>query len=239
MMNGIFITGSDTDIGKTFVSAYIAHLLSERFEKVAYYKPIQSGAYDEQECRISPDVQFVQSLNPHVDCFSTYQMIDAVSPHLAAEREAIQININAIKDTFTKLKNTYDYVIVEGAGGLFVPIIRGEYWITNLIRDLNMPALAVVEARVGSINQSIMTYACMKRENIKPIGIILNQFETNHWIHQDNLSIIQSYTGLKTVAGLPYIDVTKLDNRNLRKNQQTLDDGLLKMLGVLKIDEGE
>lgn len=231
-MNAIFITGSDTDIGKTFVSAYIAHLLSKKLKKVAYYKPIQSGAYDEQESRISPDVQFVQSLNPRVDCYSTYQMLDAVSPHLAAEREEIQIDITTIKDTFTKLKSTYDYVIVEGAGGLFVPIIRGQYWMTDLIQDLNMPALAVVEARVGSINQSIMTYSCMMRENIKPVGIILNQFETNHWIHQDNLSIIESYTGLKTVVGMPYINVDKLGHMNLRKDQQVLDDDLLKILDV-------
>lgn len=230
-MNAIFITGSDTDIGKTFVSAYITHLLSEKCEKIAYYKPVQSGAFDEEEKRISPDVQFVQSLNPKVDCFSTYQMIDAVSPHLAAEREGVQINIDKIKDTFMDIKNRYDYVIVEGAGGLFVPIIRNQYWMTDLMKDLNIPALAVVEARVGSINQSIMTYSCMIEKGLNPVGVILNQFDKDNPIHQDNMKVIKAFTGLETVEGLSRKDESQCNHLNLRQGEDGLDKNLLKILG--------
>lgn len=213
MGQGLFILGTDTDVGKTFVSAAVVYGLMQSGKSVAYYKPVQSGILQEDGTPAFTDTDFIGEVTglsqSKVQC--TYGFKNPVSPHLAAEQEGIVIDKARLLSTYEALKNASDYIIVEGAGGIAVPLVRGEFTVCDLIKELAIPALLVARAGVGTINHTLLTVAYARHKGVDIKGIIINHY-TGKPHEVDNIEVIEAMTGLPVVSVLSRLEAEDGDS---------------------------
>lgn len=206
MAKKIFITATGTDIGKTYVSALIVKKMNESGYNCGYYKPVLSGVEELNGKLIKSDCNYVvkkSGIGVSPDECVSYWWKEAVSPHLASKRTGEIIDFKRIKNDFSKLDSMYDYLLVEGAGGITCPLRLGngeKYLLNDLIKDLNTPVLIVADGGLGTINSILLTAEYAKNKGIKINGIILNNFEPDNFMHKDNLIQAEYLTGIKVVA---------------------------------------
>jgi len=190
LKSGYFITGIGTDIGKTYVSALLYKSLREK-NNVGYYKPIQSGCFYKADKIIAPDVKFVcdfSGVNYDKD-MCTFTLMPEVSPHLAAEMENKEIDINKIYEKIKIKKKEYSTVIVEGAGGVYVPVIRNKIYMFDIMKELKLPIILVSSTKVGGINHTMLTIEFLKTKEIEIQGIVFNGY-TGEKYEDDNISVV-------------------------------------------------
>ena len=206
MSKNIFITATGTDIGKTYVSALIVKKMRESGFNCGYFKPVLSGVEEiNGKLTISDCNYVVNTANIPTsanECVS-YWWKEAVSPHLAAKRQNQIIDISKIKKDFENAKNKYDYLLVEGAGGITCPLRleNGEkYLLKDLIKELDTSIIIVADGGLGTINSILLTVEYARNNGINIKGIILNNYEPNNFMHQDNLKQVEYLTGIKVVA---------------------------------------
>ncbi len=162
-MRGVFVTGTDTDIGKTFFSAFLSFYLSFE-EKLTYFKPIQAGAPLDQD--------FVKSIcgNRIEYRNSTYLLKKPASPDRSAFEENIEIDLSEIEEGFKQIETPF--TVVEGAGGLLVPLNKDQT-VVDLVRKLEIPAIVVTSGRLGTINHTFLTLNALKNQGISCHGIVI------------------------------------------------------------------
>ncbi|MGL4254391.1 MAG: dethiobiotin synthase [Fusobacteriaceae bacterium] len=192
LKNSFFITGTGTDIGKTYVSALFYKALKNM--EVGYYKPIQSGG----EKGKSPDVETVCSLAqiPYDEKMSTYVLKPSLSPHISAEIEKIELDFQLILQNIEKRKELHSYSIIEGAGGLCVPLNRDGYLYSNLIKESGLPVILVTSTEVGTINYTLLTLKYLEEMKIPVLGVVFNRFQKNFY-EKDNIETILSLGKIK------------------------------------------
>jgi dethiobiotin synthetase len=206
MSKNIFITATGTDVGKTYVSALIVKKMRESGFNCGYFKPVLSGVAEQDGKLTESDCNYVINTakipaEPN-DCVA-YWWKEAVSPHLAAERFGEKIDIEKIKTAFEKKQNEYDYLLVEGAGGITCPLRlkNGEkYLLKDLIKELDTSIIIVADGGLGTINSTLLTVEYAKLHNINIEGIILNNFDSENFMHQDNLKQVEYLTGIKVIS---------------------------------------
>lgn len=191
-----FVVGTDTDIGKTYVSTLLYKSLKKY--DYFYYKPIQSGCFLREDKLVAPDVDFLCKFNEleYNDAMVTYTLKEEVSPHLAAEMENTVISIDKIEDRYNEILKKYSATIVEGAGGLFVPLIRDKFYIYDLVKLFNLPVVLVCGTRVGAINHTILTIKALENMGIKIHGLIFNNYKDNFY-EDDNIREILTFSQIK------------------------------------------
>ncbi len=202
MAKGLFIIGTDTDVGKTFVTAGITYILRKHNLNACSFKPVQSGGILKENKVISGDIEFIKNIteiNETNQMMNSYCLKESVSPHIASEIENITIDKNKIIKDYKILQEKYDYVVVEGAGGTIVPIIRDRYYIYDLIKDLNIPVVIVARAGVGTINHTVLTINFLKNKGIEVKGIIINEY-SNSYYEDDNIKVIKNITGVDVIS---------------------------------------
>ncbi len=178
----IFITGTGTDVGKTVVSTVLCKGLGAN-----YWKPIQSGP--------ELDAEFVARWIGKEKVFpSRYELTRPLSPHQAAALDEIQISSNEIFKSARSLTGT---TIIEGAGGLLVPL-NSEEFVIDLILGLKAQALLVASTGLGTINHTLMSIETLRSRDIEPMGVILVGDE-----NPSNLSAIQNYGRVKVLGRIP------------------------------------
>ncbi len=180
-MRNIFVTGIGTDVGKTVVSAVLTQAL-----KADYWKPIQTGTeFDNDTERIKKLVPNTSSVfHPEAYCFKA-----SMSPHAAAKAESANIDFENILPPQTN--NT---LIIEGAGGLFVPL-NEKYFVIDLIKKFNAETILVVQNYLGSINHTLLSVEALKSRNINVLGIIVSGVE-----NAASEEIIFQQSGLKLLG---------------------------------------
>lgn len=184
-MKQYFVTGIGTDIGKTVVSAVLCRRLN-----AAYYKPIQAGNLENLES------DFIKNLVPGITIFETkYKLNNPLSPHLAAKLDNVRIDIENIT-----LPNFKESLIVEGAGGILVPL-NDEYTILDLIKKLKLPVIVIVKHYLGSINHSLLTCEVLKQSGVEIAGIIFNG-ESN----EESEKIILKRTQIPCLGRIPELE---------------------------------
>lgn len=208
MLKCIFITGTDTDVGKTVICGCLASALYRAGKKVAYYKPVQCGGLLKGKIK-SPDLALVKELSgiPNTNLANDYCFTLAASPHLAAEHDKAKVDINIIKNRIRSLVKEYDIVLIEGAGGLIVPLTR-TYTVLNLIQDLSVPVLVVAKAGLGTINHTSLTVNTLKSFEIPIIGVMLNYFKGGI-IEEDNKKIINTLNNTPIIGVIPFSENPK------------------------------
>jgi len=226
MAKGIFIVGTDTDVGKTVVTAGILHVLRSNGYNATYFKAALSGALEVGNKLIPGDAKLsceVSNLEEAYENITPYVYKAEVSPHLAAKLENKPIDLDVIREKYDYLKKKYDYIIAEGSGGIICPLIddeRGLYTLENLIKDLNMSVIIVTRAGVGTINHTILTVKYIESLGINIKGIIINNYMENS-LCNDNIKMIAKLTNVPVIAKLKYIDNLKGNMvQAIRKNSE-------------------
>lgn len=157
-----FITGTDTGVGKTFVSAVLMAGLG-----AAYWKPVQSGL---QEMTDTDRVRRMTGLPDHLFLPETYRLTQPLSPHAAAAHDGITICLEAFPQPDL---DRYPRLIVEGAGGVMVPLNSGQF-MTDLMKYLNLPVLLVARSGLGTINHTLLSLEKLRRCGLEVFGVVLN-----------------------------------------------------------------
>ena len=206
MAKKIFITGTGTDVGKTYISALIVKKMREAGYNCGYFKPVISGVTEICGHLMDSDANYViQTANIPTEaeqCVSYYWQ-EAVSPHLAAKRKNQEIDIDKIKYDFAQINKKYDYLLIEGAGGITCPLkINSEekYLLKDLIWELGLSVIIVADAGLGTINSTLLTVDYARANGIEIEGIILNNYESDNFMHWDNLEQIETLSGINVVA---------------------------------------
>lgn len=222
--SGVFVVGTDTHVGKTVVAAALLVALRQHVN-AAPMKPIQTGAYIKNSTLISPDLEFVlktagMSFPKAVAALaSPYCLRAACSPHLAAAHVNRRISIRRILCAAAQLHQRYDFLVVEGAGGILVPVNRTQTML-DVIAMLRFPVLVVARAGLGTLNHTFLTLRALSAENIPVVGIVLSA-TSRHWseIERNNQQTLADATGLLTVR-FPFCASAKrsaLSSRDLSK----------------------
>ena len=221
MSRGIFITATGTDVGKTYVTALIVKKLREAGYKAGYYKAALSGAIrNEEELHIG-DAEYVKSIaGLEDDCSNmvSYVYETAVSPHLAAKIEGNPVELKKIIKDYNKQFGIYDYVTVEGSGGIICPIRYDEeqqIFLEDIIKALKLDVLLIADAGLGTINATVLTVRYLENKQINVKGILLNHYHGGA-MEEDNKKMIEALTGVPVIALVRdgdvdlYMDVHKL-----------------------------
>lgn len=210
MLKGIFITGTDTEVGKTFVTACLTALLREQNMNPIPYKPIQSGAIKTDQGLIAEDVEVyrkVLSFTDTQETYCSYALERPVSPHLAAKQEGRKISFEEIEGHFNALKNNHDFIVVEGAGGLAVPLIQEKdriHLTGDLIQQLQLPILLVTHPGLGTINHTLLSVSYAKSMGIPVLGLIVNQWpEHPTEMEKDNIQMMEKLCQIPILGLLP------------------------------------
>jgi dethiobiotin synthetase len=172
---GIFVTGTDTGVGKTIVAATLARLLRMNGVSVGVMKPVTSGCLEENGELVSDDALLLsQAAGIDVsDDVAPYRLREALAPADAARIDGVRIDFSVIKASFDRLASSYDYVIVEGAGGLMVPL-SGGLLVADLARELGLPLLVVARPGLGTINHTVLTCFAAQQLGLQVAGVIVN-----------------------------------------------------------------
>ena len=204
-MESIFITGIDTDIGKTFVSIGICLKKENENIKTGYYKPLQSGAYLKDNELIAPDLYELKKYT-NIPSLYSYLLKGEVSPYLASKIANTKIELTKIKNDYVHFSKNLDYTVTEGAGGLYCPV--GENMLfCDIIKELNQEIIIVTTPQLGKLNHTLMTIECAKLNNIKIKGIIINKIPKNPTLSEKNfIKELNNFSNIEILGKIPQID---------------------------------
>ena len=188
-----FIAGTGTGIGKTFFTAGFARFLCRHGFRTAVMKPVQTGLAENCD-----DLGFIKMVAPGIidiplELASPYRFKMPASPHLASRREEIKIDMKHIVSCYKSIRSEYnpDAVLIEGAGGLLVPLNKDEM-MADLIRKFVMPVILVADAGLGTLNHTFLSLELLKKMKIPVRGIILNKYPVKPGlIEKDNIETIE------------------------------------------------
>ncbi len=171
----IFVTGTDTGVGKTIVAATLARLLRMKGISVGVMKPVTSGCHEESGLLVSGDARLLcQAAGTKLcDDVAPYRLREAIAPADAARIDGVRIDFSHIKSAFERLAAAYHYVIVEGAGGLMVPLCGG-LLVADLALELELPLLVVARPGLGTINHTVLTCYAARQLGLQVAGVIIN-----------------------------------------------------------------
>jgi len=177
MGKGIFITGTDTGVGKTIVTAVLARLLRMRGVNVGVMKPVTSGCREKGGELVSDDALLLcqAAAIPCESAVMPYLLREPLAPAEAAKIDGVRIEFSRIRESFNRLAGMYDFVLVEGAGGLMVPLAGG-FLMADLARELDLPLLVVARPNLGTINHTVLTCFSAQQMGLSVSGVIINDF---------------------------------------------------------------
>lgn len=206
MSKGLFITGTGTDLGKTYIAGLIVKKLADAKQSAAYYKAAMSGNDRRADGSLIPgDALFVQKtagISQPLEEMCPYVYEHAYSPHLASRIEGHPVQMDVVKAGYYKVCSAYDFVTMEGSGGILCPICFDEAKIQleDVIKELHLPSILIADAGLGTINSVVLTVEYMKAKNLPVKGIIYNHYHGNDVMEDDNIFMCEYMTGLPTLA---------------------------------------
>lgn len=195
MSKTVFISGIDTDAGKSIVTGLMALSLKEKGVNVITQKFVQTGnTTSSEDIEKHREIMGVKPYSVDTDR-TTCPLIFTYpcSPHLAAEIDKTSIDLNLITDATKKLESKFEKVLLEGAGGLYVPISR-EYYTIDYVQEHDLPLILVTSSKLGSINHTLMSLELCKNRGINVVGLVYNEFPNDsEQILNDSASVFQHY----------------------------------------------
>jgi dethiobiotin synthetase len=176
MNNGIFITGTDTGVGKTFVAVGLIKAMKRKGIDVCPMKPVESGCRVKNGELVPPDsikLWKASGIKEPLHVINQYKLKHPLAPSVAAEIEGVRIDRNNIIRAYSGLSKKYKITLVEGAGGIMVPVFR-KYLFLDLAKDLNLPVIIVSRPGLGTINHTLLTIDAAKNKGVDVLGVIYN-----------------------------------------------------------------
>ena len=237
---GIFITGTDTGVGKTAVSAVIAHLLRQRGINVGVMKPVTSGCSEIDGRLVSNDAELLcwaAGTDSRDSDTAPYLLRQPISPSMAAEQDGVRIDFHVISEAYDRLADRHDFVIVEGAGGLMVPLAGG-LLIADLAAHLSLPLLVVTRPNLGTINHTLLTTFAARQMGLAVKGIVINNYPSQPGQAEEYAPhLLGSLCGAPVLGVFPALDA--VDGRTLISKladaigDHILTPFLLKEIGIV------
>jgi dethiobiotin synthetase len=212
LAHGLFITGTDTGVGKTAITAALLTLLRARGVDAVPMKPIQTGCLKRGGEVVAPDLDHCLRairLTPTVEeaeWMCPYRFIPACSPHLAARIARRPIQLRRIGAAFRQLAARHEFVLVEGAGGVLVPL-GGGHTTLDLVRALDLPVLVVARPGLGTLNHTLLTLAALRAAHRPIAGVMLCATRPGRRgrVERDNLEAIAELGHVAVLGRLPYL----------------------------------
>lgn len=200
MPKGIFVTGTGTDVGKTFVTALLVKKLKEAGYQAGYYKAALSGAKEIADSDAG-FVKKVAGIDQKDETLLSYLYQNAVSPHLAAKIEGNPLEMDVVRAAYEKVGEEFSYITMEGSGGIVCPIRWDEKKILleDIVKELDLPVVIVADAGLGTINAVVLTVEYLKNHGMRVKGILLNHYKGGI-MQEDNQKMIEELTGVPILA---------------------------------------
>ena len=212
-MKPLFITATDTDIGKTYVCAGLAHSLKKLDIDVGIMKPFACGV--KQKTGFSSNDLTILSkaamVNDAEELLNPFFFPIPASPYTAAKNLGVKIDIDYLMKCFRKLDKIHDVMLVEGIGGIMTPILK-DYAIIDLIKDLEANTIIVTSSKIGTINHTILTCNMCKNMKIPVKGLIINNFDSAGYPVSDLERDLSALTDLPVLCSLPHMPKFNLND---------------------------
>jgi len=227
MIKGIFITGTDTGVGKTAIAAGIIRALGRKGVKAGAMKPVETGCDDEGGRLIAGDGMFLRKIagmDEPAEIVTPVRFSYPLAPMVAAELEGKSVDLDAIMHAYSMLATKYDFLVVEGAGGIMVPIKESggsvntglspsAFFMSDLIKSLGLPVVIVARAGLGTINHILLTVMHALREGIEVRGVIINSNEPagDTIAERTNPEVLRRICPVPVIATVPFISPVNQD----------------------------
>jgi dethiobiotin synthetase len=210
-MKGVFVTGTDTGVGKTVVCGLLAGFLLKRGIRVATQKWVQTGAgAGPEDLAVHRRLMGMPEASPgQLPDFCPYRFPFPASPHLAAAREGEAIDASVIEAAYRRLSASHDLVLVEGTGGFLVPLTAG-LLCADLVARLGLSALLVVGNRLGCVNHALLTVEAIRARGVPLEGLVFNRLPTHaegapEEVLVDNVRTVAKLSGVRVLGELPLL----------------------------------
>lgn len=207
MREGLFVTGTDTGVGKTIVALALIDGLKEAGLRVAGMKPIATGCVRTAEGLKNEDGLALlerSSVPLAYASVNPYAFEPPVAPHLAATTVDTEISLGAVNDVYRQLLQQVDCVVVEGIGGWRVPL-NHQAFVSTLVRYLGLPALLVVGVRLGCINHALLTVEAIERDEVKMLGWVANQVDVDYRYVEATVTSLERFIEAPLLGMIPYL----------------------------------
>ena len=203
-MKSFFVTGTDTDVGKTVFTCTLAHLMCSLGLNVGVMKPFATG--EPQEGPKSHDVALLAKYSKSNDAESLlnpYFFEIPASPYMAAKKLGKSIDIDVVLSSFEKLQAIHDVVLVEGIGGIMTPILK-DYFVADLIKDMNLDTIIVAGTKIGTVNHTLLTLESCKKYGIRTAGLVINN-TVDGYDMQDLENDLVALSGIDILCKIPHV----------------------------------
>ena len=212
-MKPLFVTATDTDIGKTYVCAGLAYALKKSGIDVGIMKPFACGVkqkigFSSNDLTILTNAAMVDDAE---DIINPFFFPIPASPYTAAKNLGVKIDVEHVMECFRKLDKIHDIVLVEGIGGIMTPILK-DYAIIDLIKDLMANTIIVTSSKIGTVNHTVLTCNMCKNMNIPIKGLIINNFDSTGYPISELERDLTALTDLPVLCSLPHMKKFNLSN---------------------------
>lgn len=194
MSRGLFVTGTDTEVGKTLVACALMHACRRAGMRVVAMKPVAAGCYQTPDGWKNEDVEALRAaadVEAPLDEINPYRFVDPIAPHIAAARTNVSIDLAVIRERYAALARRADRVIVEGAGGFLVPLNEQEDF-GDLARALALPVVLTVGMRLGCINHALLTQEAIRARGLTLAGWVANRIDAAMHAFDENLDSLKA-----------------------------------------------
>jgi len=213
-LNGYFVTGTDTEVGKTLISGALILKLREQGINAIGFKPVVAGTYQDAAGKtLNEDVETLRiasNLGSNELSLCPYVLDQPAAPHLVAARQSLKLEMSVMAEAFQNIQNQADCVVVEGAGGLLIPL-NDQKDLSDFAKEIHLPIILVVGMKLGCINHALLTYEAIKARNLNIAGWIANTLYTEMPLLQENLQT------LKTRMTTPFLGLIPVLPKALQK----------------------
>jgi len=210
-MNEFFITGTDTDAGKTHVTSLLLKLLAQHKKRAIGFKPIASGCEMAFDQLVNADALMLMesaTVSAKYDVINPFSFAPAIAPHIAAQKAGVTLSVEKLSSAYQNIKDQgADYLLTEGAGGWALPINDNQY-LYDWVSAEQLPVILVVGMKLGCINHALLTTAHMQSMGINCIGWIANQVDNEMDEYQANLDSLKARLPMPLLAISPYTEQT-------------------------------
>jgi len=227
MRRGVFVVGTDTGVGKTVIAAGLALVARERRIRVGVMKPVATGCFVREGELLSHDTLFLleASGSKKHELANPIRFRNPLAPLAAAREEDRVVDTSRILRAYEELHESFEFVIVEGIGGLMVPFTES-YFVSDLIREFDLPVVIVARTKLGTINHTLLTIEAAKSRGLTVKGIIFNNFVENSLGIDEKTSprIITDLSGIPVLGMVPRVEGLDLENLQYANLKQIIKD---------------
>ncbi|MBP5699675.1 MAG: dethiobiotin synthase [Methanobrevibacter sp.] len=209
MSKGLFVIGTGTDIGKTYVTGLLLKYIRDNGYNASYFKAALSGAIRDENNNLVPgdavEVLEMANLEEDTDFLVPYIYETAVSPHLASQIEGNSVELDKIRSAYDDVSKKYDYIVMEGSGGIVCPIryegkdSKSNIMLEDIIKYLGLDVIVIADAGLGTINSIVTTVEYLKNRNIHVCGIIMNNYK-DELMENDNIKMVEDLCDVPVIA---------------------------------------